>query len=62
MKYPKSKKSCKLYAEWLSKLHNKIYFPIERWPKLNNKYAINFAAVDEEELPYYLVDSWEVLN
>ena len=62
MKYPRHPKSCKLYAAWLSEIHKKKYLPIERRPKLNNKYSINFAAVDEEELPHYLVDGWEVLS
>lgn len=60
MKYPKSKKSCKLYADWLSKLHSKEYIPIEHPEK--ERGMINFAAVTKEELPYYLMADWQTLN
>ena len=62
MKYPKSKKTCKTYAEELSVLHEKKYFPIERINKIKNKFALNFAAVTEDELPYYEVDGWKVVE
>lgn len=62
MKYPKSKKTCKQYAEYLADIHDEKFTPIVRKNKIKNKFAINFAAVDEEELPHYLVDGWEVIK
>lgn len=62
MKYPKSKKSAKLYASWLTTLHNKEYIAVEAFPKMKDKYAINFAAVIKDELKYYLVDGWKVVE
>lgn len=60
MKYPKSKKSAKLYASWLSKLHNQEYIPIEHPEK--ERGLINFAAIKKEELTHYMVDGWVIVE
>jgi hypothetical protein len=63
MKYPKSKKSAKRYAEYLSKLHGRVFVPIERTAKIKNEFALNFAAAEEgEELTDYLSEGWKVIE
>lgn len=63
MKYPKSKKSAKLYSAYLSELHGRVFVPIERIVKIKNKFALNFAAVESvEELPDYLSEGWKVID
>lgn len=56
MTYPKSKKTCKRYATYLSELHGKSFVPIE-FPE-KGKVLINFAAVEVDELSDYLSNGW----
>lgn len=62
MKYPKSKKRTKLYADCLTGLHNRKHFPIERVDKIKNNYAVNFAAVEKDELGDYLGYGWKIVE
>jgi hypothetical protein len=62
MKYPKSKKTAKLYADYLTNLHNKKHFPIERADKIKNNYALNFAAVEKDELGEYIGYGWKFVE
>ena len=65
MTYPKTPtncQTCKQYAEYLSGIHGKKFYPIERINKIKNKFAINFTAVTSEELAEYKLDGWRVLN
>lgn len=62
MTYPKTPtncQTCKLYAEYLADIHKEKFYPIERTIKIKSKFAINFAAVNSEELPHYMLDGWE---
>lgn len=60
MKYPKSKKSAKLYASWLSELHNQEWIPIEHPEK--ERGLINFAAIKKDEIEAYKADGWEIID
>jgi len=63
MSYPKSKKTAKLYADYLSDLHNKKFLPIERKDKIKNPFTINFAAAEEgEELTDFITNGWEIIE
>lgn len=61
MKYPKSKKTAKLYADYLTSLHGQRHLPIERADKIKNNYALNFAAVEKDELGDYLGYGWKIV-
>jgi len=62
MNYPKSKKTAKRYAEYITNLNGKKHFPIERIDKIKNKFALNFAAVEEGELGDYVGHGWEIVK
>lgn len=63
MTYPKSKKTTKLYADYLSFMRNKKFLPIERKDKIKNPFAINFAAAEEgEELTDFITNGWEIID
>lgn len=62
MNYPKSKKTAKTYADYLSTLHGKRFFPIERIDKIKNKFALNFAAESEEFIQDYLTNGWKLVD
>lgn len=63
MSYPKSKKSAKRYADYLSELHGKKFLPIERKDKIKNKRAINFAAAAEgEEVEDFIANGWKLVD
>lgn len=62
MKYPESSAESIKYADYLSNLHGEKFLPIERVDKINNKFAINFAAETEEELPHYLEGGWKLVD
>jgi len=61
-KYPSSKKSTKKYAEYLTDLHKVRHIPIVRIKKIKNKFAINHAAVTDDELEYYVENGWKVIG
>ncbi len=63
MSYPKSKNSAKTYSAYLSKLHGKKFFPIERKDKIKNKFALNFAAAEEGgELDDFVANGWVIVE
>lgn len=63
MSYPKSKKSAKRYADYLSELHGKKFLPIERKDKIKNKHAINFAAAEYgEEVEDFVTNGWKLVD
>lgn len=62
MKYPRSKKTAKAYADYLSSLHGKKFLPIERTAKIKNKFALNFAAESGDELQHYLTNGWKLVD
>ena len=62
-KYPTSKKTARIYAEELSKLHGKKWIPIKRVKPIKNKYALNFAAIEPDEvLTYTESNKWKVIK
>ena len=62
MKYPRSRKTAKAYADYLSSLHGKKYYPIKRTAKIKNKFVLNFAAESEEFLDEYLTNGWKLVD
>lgn len=65
MSYPKSKKSAKRYADYLSELHGKKFLPIERKDKKKEKFklSINFAAAAEgEEVEEFVANGWKLVD
>jgi len=60
MSYPKSKKSAKRYADYLSELHGKKFLPIERLKKEKYKSSLNFAAAREGE--DFITNGWKLVD
>jgi len=61
MKSPTSSKSSLKYAAYLGEIHGKKFFPIRRATPIKNKLAINFAAVEADELAEYISNGWQVV-
>lgn len=66
MFYPKSPDTpteALQYAIYLSERHGKQFYAIRRTVPIRGRFALNFTAVDEEELGHYLeYDGWEVVS
>lgn len=62
MKYPTNKKEALKYAEWLNDLHREKHIAVQREDAIKNKFAINFAAVEESELGEYVGNGWKVID
>jgi len=60
MKYPSTKKSCVIYAKYLTSLHKKEYIAMEHPEK--ERGLINFIAVEKNGLSDFIACGWEIIR
>lgn len=60
-KYPTNDVEALAYAVELAELHGKPWIAIKRIQPINNRFAINFAAIEQDELVDY-VEQWKLID
>lgn len=61
MNYPTNEADAKVYANYLTELHGKPWIAIKCIEPINNRFAINFAAIEPHELDDY-TGKWKTVD